>query len=190
MAELIADEPLPGVGYLRIPDFGADIPQFVHDALTGWEDRLGMIVLDLRDNPGGFVDVATLVASEFLDDGIVLRSESPQGGLEYPVQEGGLATNGPPMSVLVNRGSASASEIVAAVLQERGRATVVGEATFGKDTVQIGFPLRNEGELRVTVAHWLTPDGATVAIDGVIPDVAVDVPPDPPLDEVLDMVLG
>ncbi|HLU32317.1 MAG TPA: S41 family peptidase [Acidimicrobiia bacterium] len=188
--QLVADQPIPGVGYIRLPDFGADIPQFVHETLAGWEDQLEMLVLDLRDNPGGFVDVATLVASEFLEDGTVLRSESPRGGLEYPVQEGGLATDGPRMAVLVNRGSASAAEIVAAVLQERGRASVVGEATFGKDTVQIGFPLRNDGELRVTVAHWVTPEGATVAIDGVTPDVAAEVPPDAPIDEVLEIVLG
>lgn len=188
--ELTAVEPVPGVGYLRLPDFGADIPEFVHETLTGWDDGVEMVILDLRDNPGGYVDVATLVASEFLDDGLVFRSESPQGNLDYPVQEGGLATDGPPLAVLVNRGSASASEIVAAVLQERDRATIVGEPTFGKHSVQIGFPLRNDGELRVTVAHWVTPDGASVAIDGVIPDVDAEISPDAPLEEVLEIVLG
>src|SRR5690606_28812488 len=145
--------------------------------LAGWEDQLEMLVLDLRDNPGGFVDVATLVASEFLEDGTVLRSESPRGGLEYPVQEGGLATDGPPMAVLVNRGSASAAEIVAAVLREWGRAAVGGEADCGKDAVPLGFPLRNGGELRVNFADWVTPGGATAAIVCVPPDVASEVRP-------------
>ncbi|HEX2153937.1 MAG TPA: S41 family peptidase [Acidimicrobiia bacterium] len=182
----------PGVGYIRLPDFGVDVPEFLHSTLAAWEAGGGVdnLVLDLRDNPGGFVDVATLVASEFLPDGLVLRSESPAETLDYPVQDGGLATTGPPLTVVVNAGSASASEILAGVLQERERAEVVGEATFGKDTVQIGFPLRNDGELRVTVAHWVTPEGATVAGGGVIPDVMLEIPADAPAAEVVDLVLG
>lgn len=183
--------PVEGVGYIRLPDFGADIPQFLHALLEEWQDEdLDHIVLDLRDNPGGFVDVATLVASEFLPDGLVLRSEAPEESLEYPVQEGGLATSAPPLTVVVNAGSASASEILAGVLQERGRAVVVGEPTFGKDTVQIGFPLRNDGELRVTVARWVTPDGVSVARDGVVPDVQVEIPSEASPAEVVDLVLG
>lgn len=189
--DLEAEIPSPGVGYIRLPDFAADIPLFVHSVLEEWQaEDLDRIVLDLRDNPGGFVDVATLVASEFLSGGLVLRSEAPGESLEYPVQEGGLATAGPPLTVVVNAGSASASEILAGVLQERDRATVVGEPTFGKDTVQIGFPLRNDGELRVTVAHWVTPEGVSVARDGVVPDTVVDIPADASPAEVVDLTLG
>lgn len=186
---LVAEEPREGVGYIRLPDFSADIPGFLHTTLEEWGDA-DELVLDLRDNPGGYVDVATLVASEFLPDGLVMRSEAPTEVLEYPVQEGGLATTGPDLTVVVNGGSASASEILAAVLQERGRATVAGEATFGKNTVQIGFPLSNDGELRVTVARWVTPEGSTVAGGGVVPDVVVEIPPDATPEEVVDLVLG
>src|SRR5690606_32091411 len=148
------------------------------------------LVLDLRDNPGGYVDVATLVASEFLPDGLVVRTEAPNVGLEYPVQEGGLATTGPDLIVVVNGGSASAAEILAAVLQERGRATVTVEATFGKDTVQIGFPHVTDGELRVTVARWVTPEGCSVAGEGGVADVTGENPPDASPEEVVDLVLG
>lgn len=184
VAEQVGD-----VGYIRLPDFNPDIPEFVHSALEEWRDA-DALVLDLRDNPGGYVDVATLVASEFLPDGSVMRTEAPTEVLDYPVQEGGLATSGPELTVIVNGGSASAAEIVAAVLQERERATIVGEATFGKDTVQIGFPLRNDGELRVTVARWVTPEGSTVAGRGVVPDVIVEIPPDASPEEVVDLALG
>ncbi|MFP3916019.1 MAG: S41 family peptidase, partial [Actinomycetota bacterium] len=189
--ELEAELPRPDVGYIRLPDFGMDVPAFLHTVLETWTQQgISHLVVDLRNNPGGFVDVATLVASEFLADGLVLRSESPSERLEYPVQEGGVASSGPAVTVVVNSGSASASEIVAAVLQERDRATIAGEPTFGKNTVQIGFPLRNDGELRVTVARWVTPDGASVAGDGLAPDVAMEIPPDATPAEIVDLVLG
>lgn len=189
--ELEAELPRPDVGYIRLPDFNVDVPSFLHAVLEAWnQENVGNLVLDLRDNPGGFVDVATLVASEFLPDGLVLRSESPRESLDYPVQEGGVAISGPELSVVVNSGSASASEILAGVLQERSRATIFGEPTFGKDTVQIGFPLRNDGELRVTVARWLTPEGESVAGSGVAPDVLIEVPPDATPSEVVELVLG
>ena len=180
----------PGVGYIRIPDFEADIPGFVHEALAFLQDEgATRIVIDLRDNPGGFVDAVTLVASEFLEDGLVFRSVDSDQNLEYPVQPGGLAISGIDLVVLVNSGSASAAEILAAVLQERNRAEIVGTSTFGKNTVQIGFPLRNSGELRVTISRWETPEGASVAITGLSPDREVDIPFDASLSEIIDLAL-
>lgn len=188
--EIEVETPRPGVGYLRIPDFDPDIPIVVHTALQALtEPGLDDLVIDLRDNPGGLVDVATLVASEFLTEGLVFRSLGPAGDLDYPVQPGGMATSGIDITVVVNTGSASASEILAGVLQERGRATIVGTPTFGKNTVQIGFLLRNDGELRVTIARWVTPDGNSVAVGGVIPDVEVEVPVDASPAEVVDLAL-
>lgn len=186
---LEVEVPRSGVGYIRLPDFEADIPVFLHTALADLSDSgVSRLILDLRDNPGGYVDVATLVASEFLSDGLVFRSISPDEELTYPVQAGGLATSGMDLTVVVNGGSASASEILAGVLQERGRATIVGEPTFGKNTVQIGFPLRNDGQLRVTISRWVTPAGTSVASGGVIPDVVVEIPPEASAEEVVDLV--
>lgn len=190
LPQLEVDSPRPGVGYLRIPDFGPEIPLLVHTGLLALTDSgIDELVLDLRDNPGGLVDVVTLVASEFLGEGLVLRSVGPGGNFDYPVQPGGVATLGPDVTVVVNAGSASAAEILAGVLQERGRATVVGAPTFGKNTVQIGFPLRNGGELRVTIARWVIPEGESIAIDGVIPDLVVDIPVDASTTEVVDLAL-
>jgi carboxyl-terminal processing protease len=179
----------PGVAYLRLPDFEVDIPLYLHEGLAAFGE-VEHIVLDLRDNPGGLVEVATLVASEFLADGLVLRTEGPLGAFEYPVQPGGRATRGPEVHIVVNRGSASAAEILAAVLQERRRARLYGEPTLGKDTVQIGFPLRNDGELSLTVARWTTPAGASVAGVGVIPDRSVAIPARANSHEVVTLILG
>lgn len=185
------DVPLPGVGYLRIPDFEFDVPTYIHESLSELIDEgVGRIVIDLRDNPGGYLDVVTFVASEFLDGGSVLEAQGRDGDFVYPVQPGGLAREGPPLTVVVNGGSASAAEVLAAVLQESGRATVVGSPTFGKDTVQVGFALRNDGELRVTIAHWRTPGGGSVAVDGLVPDVLLDIPADISPAELIDLVLG
>jgi carboxyl-terminal processing protease len=187
---LEVEVPRPGVGYLRIPDFEADVPTFVHGALEELTAAgVSEIVVDLRDNPGGLVDAATVVASEFLPDGLVLRSTGPAEVLEYPVLPGGSATSGVDLTVVVNGGSASAAEILAGVLQERGRAVLVGTPTFGKNTVQIGFPLRNEGQLRVTIARWTTPDGETVAVTGLEPDLVLDIPADASASQIVDLVL-
>lgn len=179
-----------GVGYIKIPDFEADIPGLVHDGLTELlEGGATSIVVDLRDNPGGFVTSAIYVASEFLPDGVVMLTEGDED-LTYPILEGGLATEGPRLTVLVNGGSASASEVVAGALQERGRARIVGEPTFGKNTVQIGFSLRNDGELRVTIARWTTPEGTSVANTGLTPDDMVEIPEDLSTEELIELVGG
>ena len=145
-------------------------------------------MLDLRSNPGGALDAAVNIASQFLSDGLVLRTESPDGDREYGVQEGGLATD-PSLEVvvLVDRGSASASEVVAAALREAGRATIVGQRTFGKDTVQQTFPLDNGGALKLTIAQWVTPDGDGFG-EGLRPDVELTIPDDATPAEIVDAV--
>lgn len=168
------DVPFPATAYLRIPDFEDDIPGLVHDALDAVLDaRPETIVIDLRDNPGGYIDSALEVASEFIPDGVVMIEEWSGGTDEYEVVPGGLATT-QRLVVMVNEGTASAAEILAGAVRDRRGAIIVGSPTFGKDAVQIPFRLGNGGELTVVVARWTTPAGHTVGTDGLVPDRTVD----------------
>jgi len=138
-------------------------------------------VFDLRGNPGGFIVTAQGIASEFVAPGELLFTvESGEDVQRWESEPGGLAqTDAISVVVLVDEGSASASEIVAAALQENGRATILGEATFGKNTVQIWNDLPNGGGLRITTDRWFTPDHNSAAPDGIAPDVTVASPEDP-----------
>jgi carboxyl-terminal processing protease len=176
--------------YLRLPEFGFA----THLELHGWlaafnEAGVGRLIIDLRDNPGGFLFSASIVGSEFVPSGILYRTQERSGNFDYPAVEGGIATR-LPLILLVNENSASAAEILAASLQERGRAVVVGAPTFGKNLVQSSFELRNGGVLRLTIATWTTPDGASVAGTGVVPDVALTLDPAADVATVIDAVLG
>ena len=135
-------------------------------------------VFDLRDNPGGYIDAANKIASEFIKSGLVFTQESAADGVKrWEATGDGLATDPKiPVVVLVNNGSASASEIVSAALKERGRATIIGQHTYGKNTVQLWDPLDNGGGVRITISRWFTPDHHSVAPDGVQPDIVVNVP--------------
>jgi carboxyl-terminal processing protease len=139
------------------------------------------IILDLRNNPGGFLNTAIDVASEFIDGGVVVYQEDARGR-RTPMEaaRGGRATD-VPLVVLVNRGSASASEIVAGAIRDRDRGVLVGQTTFGKGSVQNVHNLSDGSELRVTVAVWLTPDGTLIHKTGIEPDILVEPapPPDP-----------
>ena len=152
------------------------------------------LVLDLRDNPGGSLDSAVEVASEFIDDGLVVRTQAPDTEIPYPVREGGLAVD-PELRllVLVNRGSASASEVVAGAIQEAGRGLVIGEATFGKNTVQRRFSLANGGAIKLTIARWVTPGGVDFGQSGIRPDITAAIDPQlrpAELVERLDSIVG
>ena len=166
------------LGYLRLNLFTDNADEEVAQALRGLLDSgARRLVLDLRDDPGGSLEAAIGVASQFLGAGLVLVTEAPEGEVRYEVEPGGLATGADlPLVVVVNRGSASASEVVAGVLQESGRAVVVGDRTFGKNTVQQRFALSNGGALRLTVARWVTPAGVDFGEVGITPDVAADLP--------------
>ena len=181
--------PFAGVGYLKIPDFEFDIPQLVREGLRDLNDSgPGTIVVDLRDNPGGFIDAVVAVADEFISGGTVMVSEAPDERFEYPAMEGGLAT-GPRLIVLVNKGTASAAEILTGALRDRRNAIVVGSDTFGKDAVQIPFSLRNGGEFYVVVARWSTPNGTTAAVDGLSPDYEVTWPDGATVEEIVEIAL-
>ena len=183
------DLPIPDVGYLRIPDFEDDIPALVNDALTSLADfSPATIVMDLRDNPGGLIDAAVAVASEFIDGGVVLRSSGPDEELEYPASVGGLATT-QSLIVLVNEGSASAAEIVAGALRDERGAVLLGTSSFGKDAVQIPFELRNGGEFYVAVARWSTPSGVSVGAGGLTPDAELVLDPEMTNEEIVQAAL-
>ena len=132
------------------------------------------LVLDVRNNPGGFLEGAVFIASEFLSDGIVVKHESLEQKQDFEVNKEGKLTS-IPMVVLVNKGSASASEIVAGALQDHTRAQLVGEKTFGKGTIQEAQELEGGTGIHITVAKWLTPNGRWVNdTEGLEPDVIVE----------------
>ena len=164
-----------GIAYIQVTTFGdktsAELTQALNDVLA--QNPKG-IILDLRNNGGGYVQTAVEVASQFIDKGVVLYEQFGDGKKNtYEVQPGGLATD-IPMVVLINEGSASASEIVAGALQDYGRAKLVGVTSYGKGSVQNWIPLSgDQGAVRVTVAKWLTPNGRTIHQKGLTPDVFV-----------------
>jgi carboxyl-terminal processing protease len=179
------------VGYLRLNLFTGNAGDQVEEDLRSLLDAgATTIVFDLRDNPGGTLDAALDVTSEFIGDGLVVRTVGPDEELSYPVRADGVATD-PAIEVivLVNRGSASASEVVAGTLQERERALIVGETTFGKNTVQQRFPLSNGGAMRLTIARWITPEGIDFD-DGIVPDLALELDADLTPAEIIDLVVG
>ena len=189
VVEVASSETLPnGIGYVRLTQFTNNSgPLFQTEVEKVLDAGATKLIIDLRNNPGGALNSAIAVASEFLDGGLVLRTESPTGDIVYDVTGGGVATSSElEIVVLVNRGSASASEVVAGVLQETGRAVVIGEATFGKNTVQKQFGLSNGGAVKVTIARWVTPDGFDFGGDGLTPDLYVERPLDADTDVVFD----
>lgn len=137
------------------------------------KQNLGGIVLDLRNDPGGILNEAIGVASQFLDKGNVLLTKDAQGKVTPdPIEPGGLAPH-LPMAVLINDGTASASEIVAGALQDAKRATLIGETTFGTGTVLGQYPLPGGSELLLATQEWLTPSGRTIWHKGINPDIMV-----------------
>lgn len=183
------------IGYIALNAFSAQASEQFADGLRQLlDDGADQIVFDLRDNPGGYIDAAQEIASQFIGSGVIFTQES--AGDEVRVYEAtgdGVATDPDvPVVVLVNGGSASASEIVAAALDEAGRATLIGEPSFGKNTVQVWSRLENDGGVRITISRWFTPDHNSVAPDGIQPHIVAardaETPPDgdPALDAALD----
>lgn len=182
------------VGYIALNGFSAPAADQFRDGLTDLLDQgADQIVFDLRDNPGGYIDAAQQIASQFIENGLIFSQESANDEMrEWTATGDGVATSQDlPVVVLINGGSASASEIVAAALQESGRATIVGEPSFGKNTVQVWSRLENNGGVRITISRWFTPDHNSVAPDGIQPDIpaarTAETPPevDPALDAAL-----
>ena len=146
------------------------------EAAGGW-DAINGVIVDLRNNPGGLLTQAIRVSDAFLDKGEIVstRGRDPQDGERFNATPGDLA-EGKPIVVLINGGSASASEIVAGALQDHRRAVVVGTKSFGKGSVQTVMPLRGDGAMRLTTARYYTPSGRSIQALGVSPDILVPQP--------------
>jgi carboxyl-terminal processing protease len=168
------------VGYIRIPAFNEETNDGVVLAVKNLRKQIGPAlagyVIDLRDDGGGVLDQAIAVSDDFLDGGEVVstRGRHPEDTQRYDAKPGEI-TDGKPIVVLINGGTASASEIVAGALQDHRRATVVGMASFGKGSVQTIIPLSGgaDGALHLTTARYYTPSGRSIQATGIVPDIAV-----------------
>ena len=172
---------LPGtaLAHVRVAQFATGVTADLRDALLAIRGAgLAGAILDLRGDPGGLLEEAVGVASQFLTDGNVVLEKDAAGKLHaMPVRPGGVAPN-LPVVVLIDQGTASASEIVAAALHDAHRACLIGETTFGTGTILQSFPLSDGSALLLAVAEWLTPAGHLLWHQGVQPDIAVPLPPD------------
>jgi carboxyl-terminal processing protease len=172
---------IPGtdVALIRLTQFSAnlndDVETSIQEAKAAGATAL---VLDVRNNPGGLLDQAIEVTSQFLQDGNVLLQEDAEGNREaFAVEPGGLATD-IPLAVLVDRGSASSAEIFAGAIQDYDRGPVIGETTFGTGTVLRPFQLDDGSALLLGTSQWLTPNGRLIRKQGIEPDVVVELPVD------------
>jgi carboxyl-terminal processing protease len=174
------------VGYIRVTTFNEQTFDGLNEAIEKIEkevgaDKLKGYVIDLRNNPGGLLDQAIAVSDAFLDRGEIVstRGRHAEETQRHNAHSGDLAAS-KPVIVLVNGGSASASEIVAGALQDHGRATIVGTRSFGKGSVQTIIPLGSNGALRLTTARYFTPSGRSIQAKGIDPDIEViqELPPE------------
>lgn len=167
----------PGYGYLRIAQFqtntGADVISALQEMQQ--DDSLSGLVIDLRNNPGGVLQAAVDVSNAFIDEGLIVYTEGrlPSSDLKFNAT-GGDQLNGTAIVVLVNSGSASASEIVAGALQDHDRAVIMGTTTFGKGSVQTILPLNEEKAIKLTTARYYTPSGRSIQAEGITPDIWVE----------------
>lgn len=174
------------IGYIALHGFSQASPdQFRNSLRVLLDDGAVSIVLDLRDNPGGYIDAAQKIASEFIGSGLIFSQESSGGQKKrWEATGDGLpAAATLPLAVLVNGGSASASEIVAAAIKETARGVIIGQPTYGKNTVQVWTELVDHSGVRITISRWFTPKHKSVAPDGVQPDISVEVPDGTPPSE-------
>jgi carboxyl-terminal processing protease len=172
------------IGYLQVTSFTEQVDSKLEQASADMFAEAAQnnvtvqgVVLDLRGNPGGLLDQALYVSDAFLEDGqiVSVRERNPRNDRVYMSEPGDL-THGLPLVVLINEGSASASEIVAGALKDHGRAMIMGRRSFGKGSVQTIQPLPAEGALRLTIARYFAPSGHTIQARGVLPDIVINRP--------------
>ncbi len=168
----------PGFGYVRLSQFQAPTPQDMLRAIRKLKKksggRLKGLVLDLRNNPGGVLQAAVAVSDAFLDKGLIVYTQGREQSsrLEFRAQAGD-ELQGAPLVVLVNEGSASASEIVAGALQDHHRAVIMGRTTFGKGSVQSIIPITEKIAIKLTTARYYTPSGRSIQAEGIEPDIVL-----------------
>jgi len=172
------------IGYIALYEFNAQASSRLRSAVRQLEDEgAEALILDLRNNPGGFLNVSIEVADLFLPEGVVVIQRDVDGDMrQFDSKDGDLAED-IPIVVLINGGSASASEIVAGAIKDRERGTILGTTSFGKGSVQLQYDLENDGILRVTYANWYTPNDISITEIGVEPDLTVQEPDDGFTDE-------
>ena len=177
----------PGIGYLRITSFSEttaqDVGRAVADLRRGSPRGLNGVVLDLRNNPGGVLEAGVAVADAFLNEGVIVTADgrTPDARFRMEATPGDIL-NGASLVVLVNGGSASASEIVAGALRDHDRAAVIGHKTYGKGSVQTVMPLSHGGAIKLTTSRYYTPSGVSIHAKGIIPDVIATGPEEAPAD--------
>ncbi len=167
------------VGYIRITSFTENTGKQVADAINkilkdAGKDKIKGFVLDLRNNPGGLLTEAISVSDDFLVKGEVVstRGRNPRDSQKFSATAGDV-TNGMPLVVLINSGSASASEIVSGALQDQKRALIMGEKSFGKGSVQTVIPVSSDSAIRLTTSRYYTPSGKSIQAEGITPDIEV-----------------
>ncbi len=169
----------PGFGYLRISSFQSHTVENLRQAIDQLKEdnsgKLKGIVLDLRNNPGGILTAAVGVSDMFLNKGMIVYTEGRKkdSKLKFNAKPNAKLPD-VPLIVLVNAGSASASEIVAGALQDHGRGIIMGEKTFGKGSVQTILPMNNNAALKLTTARYYTPNGRSIQASGITPDIIID----------------
>jgi len=169
----------PGYGYIRISTFASRTASSLKEAISALkienDGALNGLVLDLRNNPGGLLAAAVDVSDAFITKGLIVYTEgrTPDSNQEFNAKPVDVLS-GAPIIVLVNGGSASASEIVAGALQDHNRAVIIGTKTFGKGSVQTVMPLTNETAVKMTTARYFTPSGRSIQAEGIVPDIKLD----------------
>jgi len=169
----------PGFGYIRITQFQSPTDDNLREAVDQLKSQSGGelkgLVLDLRNNPGGVLNGAVAVADAFLEKGVIVstRGRGEEAEMKFNAKPNDII-KGAPIVVLVNSGSASASEIVAGALQDHRRAVIMGQKTFGKGSVQTILPMDNGAALKLTTARYYTPSGRSIQAEGINPDIALD----------------
>ncbi|MFW6026066.1 MAG: S41 family peptidase [Candidatus Woesearchaeota archaeon] len=178
------------IAYISVTEFAEDVGLKVRKAITNLKGKgAEAVILDLRSNPGGILTEAINVSSNFIEEGTIVSAKQRDGESEIYEASSEIASVDLPLAVLINGGSASASEIVSAAIRDYDRGTLVGSRTFGKGTVQRVIPLKDESAIKMTIARYYTPDEEFIHEKGIEPDVKVEYNPESEEDKQLNKAI-